>query len=320
MANTKTIQERGLHGLGGLLLTGKFKTSAAVRPNRLLVISTAGEVSEATSESVKVIGVSIDHTANDGQADVARGTSVVETETPVVAGQRLKAGTAGAVTTMIDSDIAGDTIHTTGAGEAFTNQPANDSVTIVSDSALDITQTITLIGTTTATDTVVVEANVVTGVVGVVTAKLNWGQIVAVKKSAATVGTITITETSGGLTITTLAPADLSAGVETITGGYAYNTNPTIVASGASTKQIGLQGTNAAGTVIYDSQALNGATEVIMNSSFLAVTEIYTGDLEAGRTVTLAQTDTVDSPDLYVGRALENQTVAGDTVFALIEP
>lgn len=174
---------------------------------------------------------------------------------------------------------------TTAAGIGYTNQPANDGVELVSSSALDV-QTATVIGTTNGTDTTVAEAVVLTGTTPVATVKTDWGVILAIKLSSAAVGTITVREASADLAITTLAPAATSSGVATVTNTAAYNRVVQVVASGATTKQIGFGGTNSAGTQIYDSQALTGTTPAESNSSFLTLTEIYIGDLEATRTVT----------------------------------
>ena len=180
------------------------------------------------------------------------------------------------------------TTTTTGNGVAFTNQPANDGVEIGSDNAADTTQTATVIGTTTGTDTVVVESIALTGTTFVSTVKTDWGVILAVKLSASCAGTVTFREASGNATITTVTTGNTSKGVETVATAQqlSYNGYLKFVASGSTTKQIGVKGTNPAGTAIYDSQALTGTTSVWGNSLFYSVTEIYTGDLESNRTVT----------------------------------
>lgn len=177
---------------------------------------------------------------------------------------------------------------TTAVGSAFTNQPTNDGVEILSASAADTTQTVTIIGTTTGTDTVVVETVTLTGTTPVSTVKVDWGVVLAVKKSVATAGTVTVRKATGDATITAgLTAAVLSVGVTTVTNTAMYNRVLQMVADGATTKQLGFQGTNTAGTVIYDSQALTGATVEVSNSSFTTLTEIYRGDLEVARTVTV---------------------------------
>lgn len=193
---------------------------------------------------------------------------------------------------------------TTSAGLAFTNQPANDGVEVVSSDAGDTTQTVTIIGTTTASDTVVVETVTLNGTTAVPTVKTDWGVILAVKKSAATLGTVTVREASGDATITAgLTAAVLSVGVETVDAANqaAYNRVLTLVASGSTTKQLGLKGTDTTDAVIYDSQALSGTTSVLSNEAFRTVTEIYTGDLEATRTATITNDNTVQLNGANIG-------------------
>lgn len=204
----------------------------------------------------------------------------------------LATGTTGGGT----SGVAYEPIHTTGNGAAFGNQPANDSITVVSADAADTTQTLTVYGTTNGTDTVVVEDIALNGTTPVVSTKLDWGVILGFELSAACAGIITVTETSGAATVTTIAAAATSKGVETVTTddpgsglvGPAYNVAPVVVASGATTKQIGLVGVSQAGTTIRDSQALTGATAVQMNTALYSVTKILTGDLESNRTVSFS--------------------------------
>lgn len=211
-------------------------------------------------------------------------------------------GTAARLDLVLDDSVG--TASTSAVGSAFGNQPANDGLEIVSDAAGDTTQTITIIGTTTSTDTVVVESIALNGTTPVSTVKTDWGQILAVKLDASCAGTITVREASGNATVTTLATTVLSKGVNTITSTSYYNRLVNIVASGSSTKQIGIQGTDEDGNVIYDSQAIAGTTEVQSNSSFTTVTELYTGDLESNRTVTITPSEQL----LVSASAAFNQT------------
>lgn len=190
--------------------------------------------------------------------------------------------------TTASSGAAYEAIKVSSVGLAFTNQPANDGLEIGSASAADTTQTVTVYGTTNGTDTVVAETITLTGTTFVSTVKVDWGLILGIELSASCAGTVTVREASGNATVTTITTGNLSKGVETVTLTSSYNNPPTVAADGATTKQIGLIGTNAAGTVIRDSQALTGATAVSMNSSFTAVTKILTGDLETTRTVTFS--------------------------------
>lgn len=233
------------------------------------------------------------------------GADISESGSPAVGGPSFSTdkalvrwnGTAGNLVqngVVTEADYTGnltgatDQATTTATGLAFTNQPANDGVEVLSSNAGDTTQTVTIIGTTNGTDTVVVETVTLAGTTPVATVKTDWGVILAVKKSATTLGTVTVREASGDATITAgLTAAVLSVGVTTVTNTAAFNQLLSMVANGATTKQLGFQGTNTAGTVIYDSQALTGTTAALSNSSFYTLTEIYRGDLEAARTATV---------------------------------
>lgn len=211
----------------------------------------------------------------------------------IVADKEYDTGGSALRTDLILSDQV-STSFTTGVGVAFTNQPANDGIEVISDAAGDTTQTITLIGTTTATDTVVVETVTLNGTSVVATVKLDWGQLLAAFVASGTLtaaSTVTIREASGNATITTLTPEITSRGVETVTDLNPLGRLVNIVASGSSTKQIGIKGTDNDGTVIYDSQALTGTTLAQSNLSFSSVTQIYTGDLESNRTVTVSASE-----------------------------
>ena len=164
-----------------------------------------------------------------------------------------------------------------------------------------------IIGTTNGTDTVVEEVVFTDGTDGttpVNSSKTDWGVILAIK-TIAHAGTITVSETSGSAAIKALATGTNSAGVVSVTGSSqrAFNKAPTIVSDSATTKQIGLGGTSTAYAAdTYDSQALNGATAQTMNTAFNTVTEIYVGDLEAARTITLA-VGAADDYQLCAGKA-----------------
>lgn len=213
-------------------------------------------------------------------------------------------------------------LASTGNGSAFGNQPSDDGVELVSSDNADTTQVMTIIGTTTGTDTVVVENVTLTGTSVASTVKTNWGVILAVKKSAATAGTVTVREASGNATIVTLAAAVLSAGVVSYSNTLPKGGLVLFVASGATTKQIGIKGTNSAGTVIYDSQALSGTTAVYSNSTFADVTEVYVGDVENSVSVTptlgAASVPAADETDgygsLYVPSTAQFRVGAGSTI------
>lgn len=319
MANSPTYADYGIRPLKGVVFTLEKpkQANATIIPNQLLAIDSNGKVGPAGAGSLLVVGCSGDEVgyASGEYLDVLWGLCRVTAGSGgILGGYSLKAGAAGTVIPLIDSQLAGDVVFTSAAGLAFGNQPNDDAVSVVSNDADDDTD-VTIIGTTVSTDTVVVETVTLDGTTPVVTDKTNWGIILAVKK-AVTGGTITVAEASGSATITTLAGAATSKGVEAV-DVYFYNVAPGLVCSDTGTKQIGLQGTNSAGATIYDSQALNGATAVVMNSAFNEVTEIYTGDLEATRTASL-MLGAEEDDDLKVGVALEAQDTETNKFWARI--
>ena len=194
---------------------------------------------------------------------------------------------------LLGASIVSDKEYDT-VGSAFTNQPANDGLEVISDAAGDTTQTITIVGTTQGTDTVVVETVTLNGTTQVVTTKTDWGFILAAWVASGTLtaaSTVTIREASGNAAVTTLTPSVTSRGVNTVTSTSYYNRLVNLVGSGATTKVIGLKGTDDDGNTIYDAQALAGAVQVQSNSYFQTVTAIYTGDLENSVTVTISPSE-----------------------------
>ncbi len=302
----------------------KETAGGTINLNRFVKIATDGDVEQGTFNA-KVCGVlrsvytnAQTATASD-KVSVGWGRVACVADQVIVAGQALKCGSGGKATQLVDSALAGTTIEDN-VGLAFTNQPANDGVEILSDSASDV-QVATVYGTTTGTDTVVTEAITLTGTSAVSTVKTDWGVILAVKVASAAVGTITFREASANQTITTIAPAATSKGLIAVTAGQekAYNVAPTAVGNGASTKQIGLLGTDEDDAVLTDSQALTGTVPVVMNDTFKTVTHLMVGDVESGVTVTV-KVGAEDSMSLYAGFALEAAAAAGDLFDAFVVP
>ncbi len=213
----------------------------------------------------------------------------------VVSNKDYDTGGTGATFDLIAYDSTGTAQTLTGAtADVMGNQPANDGVEVISDAAGDTTQTITIVGTTNGSDTVVVETITLNGTTQVATSKTDWGLILSAWVASGTLtaaSTVTIREASANQTITTLTPAATSRGKQAVTttdfGGRLID----LVAGGASTKQVGIKGTNIAGETIYDSQALNGTTKVQSNLIFSTVTELYFGDVANATVVTVTPTE-----------------------------
>lgn len=110
-------------------------------------------------------------------------------------------------------------LFSTLAWSGFTNQPTNDGVEIVSDSASDVGK-LTIFGTTTSTNALVYETITLNGTTPVSTVKTDWDKVYGAflgdiygQNIVAAVGTITLREASGNLSITTLTAGAISKGM-----------------------------------------------------------------------------------------------------------
>jgi hypothetical protein len=304
-----------------------WKTGAVFTPNCLIEMTSSG-AQPASANSPAVIGVNREPRTFQANPTtgiygiamvVGYGRASVISDLPFNQGANLKAANGGNATALIvaasggnaANPAAGSTIGTSSAGGNFANQPLNDSVQVLSSSAADTTQIVTLYGTTTGTNTVVKQTVALNGTTAVTSAKVNWGQILGVTLSASCAGTVTIRKTTGPATIITLATTVLSAGLVAVTApGAAYNGIPAVVAGGASTKQFGVIGTTAAGAQQLDSVALNGATSVPLNLSFQTIQFLLVGDNATATTTTLS-VGPADSAAASIGVALEAAPSAG---------
>lgn len=277
-----------------------------------------GDVDVFDCAGICRVGAAAAQTANIAVSGTAFGIA----DGIVTINRPLKVCSGGRLGEMLDSVTADSTIKTVAAGAAFTNQPANDSITFVSSDAAD-TQDLIMYGTTNGTDTVVVETKALNGVGAVVSTKLDWGEMLGFELSAPATGTITITETSGGLGITTIAPAAASVGVETVAAGAAaraFNGIPTIESDDATTKQIGVVGTGTDYSALTNnSKNLNGTTPVSLGTAMNTVTKVLVGDLEAGRSVEVNTQASFDDAELRIARSLGAAAAKDAPIRVLIE-
>jgi hypothetical protein len=296
-----------------------FKETAGgvILPHRFVKIASDGDVEQGTFNSPDVVGAYRGEVATVAgrEVPVGYGRCTLTADIAITAGQRLKCASGGKAMPLVDSELTGDTIEDN-VGLEFTNQPANDGVEMVSANAGDTTQTATIYYTRNGQgDTVYTETKTINGTTQVAFTHTDIELVLAVEKSAATLGTVTFREASANATIITLPAATLSSGKIAVTAAQvnAYNVAPTAVAGGASTKQVGLIGTDEDGAVLYDSQALNGATAVTFNDTFKTVTFLLMGDVAAATTVTVKVGAADDATRLYCGKALE--AAAADAIF-----
>lgn len=180
--------------------------------------------------------------------------------------------------------------HTSVVGSGFTNQPAGDAIDVSSSAgAADAGVQITLIGHSGGTD---MYENVTLDAAGFGTTSLpTWDALLAAVVSAGTAtGTLTIyADTKGiGLPITTIVPPATSAGLETFAALDAYNRPLRIVASGATTKVVGIGGFAVGGATQRVPVTLSGVNTVTTTQTWDSAVQLYLGDLENTRTVTIS--------------------------------
>ncbi len=284
--------------------------------NRLVKLS-GTDVVVADTGSTDIYGVSVETSAK-----ISTETLVVAVDSEVDcyadvsmnSGEPAKAYNDGSVGPFLDSTFVGDTIKS-GVGLSFTNQPANDGVEIGSDSALDI-GTIRIWGTTNGGVTVVKEDIVLTGVTFVSSVKVDWGVILGYEVIAGgpVIGTITLREASGNAAISTMAAGLVSKGILSIASDAArlFLRIPTGVAAGASTKILGIVGTDEAGDEVKQALTLNGTTTVSFTTAMRTASKLLVGDVASSSTVTAKLPTIPDSELLKVGYVTED-IAAGDT-------
>jgi hypothetical protein len=208
-------------------------------------------------------------------------------------------------------------ILTTSAGGNFSNQPSNDALEVVSDSAADTTQTLTVWGTTFQTGTVVEEEIALNGTTVVTSSKTDWGDILGMELDAVCAGTVTIREASADQTVITITTGNTSKGVGTPTntdGGKAY---PLITASGTSTAIIGLYGTSADGTTLYDNcVALYGTAAITrtLPKRMDTITKVLLGALASSQTVSVTRGAALE---LFGGSLPSDLTTGTDSITGL---
>jgi hypothetical protein len=206
------------------------------------------------------------------------------------------------------------------AGGSFANQPAGDSVEVLSDSAADVGQVVTIYGTITgATTTVTSETITLNGTAVVAGTITTWVNILGVSISAAHAGTVTVQEASGNADIITIATGTLTAGIETPATTNGYGLILRHDASGASTSPVGIIGTGVDGSALTLVDTLNGTTEEDHGATaFGTVTSVLIGAVDSGVNVTVLTNETVDS--VTVGMAMETSAAAGVVKDCLIKP
>lgn len=288
-------------------------TAANIAANRLVEIS-SGKIQVGTDDDANILGAVLEPVVANKQADVDFGVVEVLLGGKVTQLDKVNAGANGLVRKHISaqSDLLGAT-----AGAAFANQPAGDTVQVLSSDAAD-KQVVTIYYTKTgATATVSSETLTLNGVTPVDSSIATIQTVLGVAISAAHAGTITVQEKSAGADIVTIASGTLSAGIHPTTAAEAYGAIPTIKGSGAGTKKFGVIGTGVDGLPLTFVGALNGSSDVnIGTAPFNTVDVVLIGDVESTVNATV---ETKDADTNTLGIALESGA-NGDVVKIFMKP
>lgn len=314
----------------GTMVKAPLTTGGAISAHRLMKIAADGDVEQAVFNDTAVIGVNPGNTAiASGErldfgniGPVAGPAVVVVADVAINEGERLKAASGGRVTPAMTAEFAGDVIDDDATAGNFGNQPANDGVELISDNVGDVQEATVWYTRNGAGDTVFSETVTLDGTTQVVMTHTDIQLVLGVELASVAIGTVTIREASGNQAITTITAGNTQAGVEDVDAAnqrLGFNVAPTAVADGASTKQVGIIGTDEDGAALADSQALNGTTAVTFNDTFQTVTKVLVGDVATGTAVTF-NAGAQDSESVIVGRAIEAATAQGDLIYASINP
>lgn len=279
--------------------------------------ATSGDIQASEADSVRVLGANQVMARAAGEMfDVEVGLVNVVAGTTLVAGQLAKAGTGGKAIGFIDAGLKGAVIGSS-LGAAFTNQPADDKVDVVSASKLDVTQKVTIHGTAVSTGAYLTETLTLTGDTKVTTTA-NFATVAGVELDEACVGAVTVSENSASATIVEIAAGELSAGVAYITDGYAYSKKASVVASEACTDVV-LVAHKAVdgGDEIVLPTTLTGATGIGLGSASFEITKLMVGNINDDITVSATVNGTEDDLKLAIGKVVEGAD-AGDTAIVLI--
>ena len=283
----------------------EFIADGAITANTLVYITTDGKVKEATAHTTgNVYGVAQTTVETDKTVNVGILNRVVTAGSAIIAGDALVVGDDGKAVKKI---ITATAFATAFAGSAFTNQPATDGVTIVSDNIADITQVVTIYGTANGAPLVLVsESMTLTGTSDVNSIATDWALILGWSLSASCAGSIELSETSGGLEIDTITTGNLTGGITAATAPNAYSAIPQAKGNGATTKSVGYIGTLSDGTTSSGVVALTGDTLVDIGTlKFATIDTILAGDVESGVDLTV-QTAAATSGESTFGLATES--------------
>lgn len=304
--------------IAGQVTVPQMTATAVIIPAGSLVEYTSGEIKLNTEQSAATFGVIRNACASAGKQDVEFGFVPVKMGSAVETGFKIAPRASGYAGKY---QVAQNTLIAATTGDAFTNQPANDGVEVLSDSTADVGMTVTLYGNKHgALTTEYIDTITLSGTTAVSSAYIDWSGVHGVRLSGVCAGTITIREASGNAAITTIAAASLTAGIHACTETQAYGLVPRRDGSAASTAYVTIRGAGLDGVVTTSTGIMDGTTEGDLGTTpFSTVTEIMLGGVAADCDVSLLSNEAADT-SVCVGVALQTTTVSGVVIDAWVKP
>ena len=175
---------------------------------------------------------------------------------------------------------------------------ADDTIQVVSDNAGDVGMTVTVYGLDDTAAPIKEQFTLAGTAVQQGTKTFGLGKVLGVAIVGTTAGTVTVQRTTGPATIMTLtAGADPVKGLVRGVTMFA-NSILSLVADGATTKDVIVVGTDSTGAQILEKITLTGAVSVDGVATFATITHIVLGDVEAARTVTMSGLAVKTSPSV----------------------
>ena len=160
-------------------------------------------------------------------------------------------------------------------------------IELISSSALDVAVVVEIYGTN-ASNAAQREQVTLTGVTALDTTGL-WNSFHGARVVSGTlVGTLTIRNDGAGTTITTIAPAGTTKGLEPTVDHAVAGSAISYVADGASTARVTAVGLSSSGAIQIETVQLNGATPVAGTALWKRLDYLALGELAAARTLTIS--------------------------------
>lgn len=282
-----------------------IKADGSINARGIAWIDSNYEARAANSHTPGTYGVlasDVAASADDIDTYVVQGPALVYPQTRIEPGLPVKVSEAGRIVNGVQIQTGNRTILSAASGEdsQITDSDANDEgLTVVSDSASDTSQDIYVYYKEATTGTAKMAVANINGTTAVNMQDPTSGgtvsadEVLGLLKSASTVGTITLTNTTTSTTLITATAGQDDRGIISIASAdqhKSFGRYVQITMSAASTDEFMIIGTDEAGDAQYEIITHAASMPVVLRSSerFNTVTYVAAGKIAAARTIALA--------------------------------